>query len=69
MAVAAQLQGKILPIIEVKPETKARLITDEERKASVFKTMRISRANRRLIGIRAKRAKEAAADAAMKAKK
>merc|ERR1711970_500876 len=69
LAVAAQLQGKVLPILEVKAETKARMITDEERKLSVFKTMRIARANKRLVGIRAKRATEAAADAAMKAKK
>lgn len=69
LAVAAQLQGKILPIMEVKPDNKARLITDEEKKISVFKTMRIARANKRLVGIREKRAKEAAADAAMKAKK
>merc|ERR1712188_230542 len=64
LAVAAQLQGKILPIMEVKPDNKARLITDEEKKISVFKTMRIARANKRLVGIREKRAKEAAADAA-----
>merc|ERR1711884_567892 len=69
LAVASQLQGTVLPIIQVKPENKARLITDEEHKISVFKTMRIARANKRLVGIREKRAKEAAVDAAMKAKK
>merc|ERR1712188_333435 len=69
LAVASQLQGTVLPIIQVKPENKARVITDEEHKISVFKTMRIARANKRLVGIREKRAKEAAADAAMKAKK
>jgi len=69
LAVAAQLQGPVLPITVVKAETKARMITEEEKKLSVFTTMRIARANHRLIGVREKRAKEAAADAAMKAKK
>lgn len=45
------------------------MITDEERKISVFRTMRVARANARLIGVRAKRAREAEAEAAMKAKK
>merc|ERR1739845_149272 len=70
LAVAAQLQGPVLPILQVKhTDTKARVITDEEKKVSVFRSMRVARANARLIGIRAKRVKEAEADAAMKAKK
>merc|ERR1711973_50251 len=69
LAVAAQLQGPVLPIIQSKPVNKARAITDEEKKLSVFRTMRVARANARLIGIRAKRAREAEAEAAMKAKK
>ncbi|XP_057291585.1 60S ribosomal protein L13-like [Hydractinia symbiolongicarpus] len=69
LAVAAQLQGPVLPVIQRKPETKARAITDEERKISVFRTMRVARANARLVGIRAKRAREAEADATMKASK
>merc|ERR1711931_119763 len=68
LSLAAQLQGKILPIIKSKPENKARAITEEELKMSVFKTMRIARANRRLMGIRARRIKQAEADAAMKKK-
>merc|ERR1711879_787328 len=68
LSLASQLQGKILPIIESKPENKARAITEEELKVSVFKTMRIARANRRLMGIRARRIKQAEADAAMKKK-
>merc|ERR1712221_14367 len=69
LAVAAQLQGPVLPIIQSKPVNKARVITDEEKKLSVFRTMRVARANARLIGIRAKRAREAEAEAAMKEKK
>ena len=66
---AAQLQGPVMPIIPIKPVNKARAITDEEKKISVFRSMRVARANARLIGIRAKRAREAEAEAAMKAKK
>merc|ERR1712165_491354 len=69
LSVAAQLQGPLMPIIQTKPSTKARKITDDERKISVFRTMRVARANARLVGIRAKRVKEAEADAAMKASK
>merc|ERR1711926_38985 len=68
LAVPSQLQGKIMPIIVSKPAIKARAITDEEKKISVFRTMRIERANRRLAGVRAKRKKEAEEAAAMKKK-
>ena len=47
---------------------KARKITDDEKNTSVFKSMRIARANARLIGIREKRAKEQAEQDAMKKK-
>lgn len=62
MEVATQLTGPILPIKQVHSDTTARKITDEERKASAFQTMRIYRANVKLIGVREKRAKEAAED-------
>merc|ERR1712119_239652 len=68
LSVAAQLQGPVLPIMQSKPSTKARKITDDERKISVFRSMRVARANARLVGIRAKRVREAEADAQMKAK-
>ena len=45
------------------------MITDDEKKFSVFSSMRIARANARLIGIRAKRAKEAAESDKMKMQK
>ena len=47
---------------------KARQITDEERDISVFKSMRMARANKRLLGIREKRAKDKAEEAALKKK-
>merc|ERR1712198_487787 len=59
----------VLPRKQSKPGNKARVITDEEKKISVFRSMRIARSNARLVGIRAKRAREAEAEAAMKAKK
>merc|ERR1719370_1591119 len=66
LSVAAQLQGPIIPIVDTPSDTKARMVTDEEKSRSVFRTMRMARANARLIGIRAKRAKQAEADAEMK---
>jgi large subunit ribosomal protein L13e len=69
LSVAAQLQGPIIPIVASKPVNKARLITDEEKARSAFRTMRVARSNARLIGIRAKRAKQAEADAEMKKQK
>jgi len=66
LSVAAQLQGPIIPIVTSKPVNKARLITEEEKSRSAFRTMRMARSNARLIGIRAKRAKQAEADAEMK---
>eukprot|EP00112_Aurelia_sp_Birch-Aquarium-sp1_P017601 Seg4095.3 transcript_id=Seg4095.3/GoldUCD/mRNA.D3Y31 product="60S ribosomal protein L13" pseudo=true protein_id=Seg4095.3/GoldUCD/D3Y31 len=66
LAMATQLQGQVLPILQTKQAEKARKVTDEEKKLSVFQSMRIARANARLIGIRAKRAKEAAETDKMK---
>ena len=51
----------------VKP--KARAVTEEDTQGSVFKRLRIERANARLVGIREKRAIEAAEAAARKLKK
>ena len=65
---AAQLQGPLMPIQQSRLPIKARAVTEEEKKASVFKSMRIARANARLIGIREKRAKEKAEAEAMKKK-
>ncbi|XP_028392545.1 60S ribosomal protein L13-like [Dendronephthya gigantea] len=63
-----QLQGPILRIQSMTLPIKARQVTDEERKISVFKSMRMARANKRLLGIREKRAKEKAEEAALKKK-
>jgi len=60
--VATQLTGPVLPIKQQWPDTKARVITDEERKPSVFQTSRMYRTNVKLVGVREKRAKQAAED-------
>lgn len=57
-AVATQLKGKIQPIVKVQPAVEFRAITDEEKKFAAFHTLRRARVDARLVGIRAKRAKE-----------
>jgi len=66
LALATQLQGQVQPILQTRQAEKARKVTEEEKKISVFNSMRIARANARLVGIRAKRAKEAAETDKMK---
>lgn len=68
LANAVQLQGPVMPIQQSRLPIKARKITDEEKNTSVFRSMRIARANARLIGIREKRAKEQAEQDAIKKK-
>lgn len=60
------MQGQVQPILQTRQAEKARKITDDEKKTSVFSSMRIARANARLVGIRDKRAKEAAETDKMK---
>ncbi|XP_063045101.1 large ribosomal subunit protein eL13 [Engraulis encrasicolus] len=57
---ATQLAGPIMPIKNVHKKEKARVITEDEKKFKAFASLRMARANARLFGIRAKRAKEAA---------
>lgn len=58
LKVAKQLLGPIMPIRNVFKKEKARAITDEEKKHSVFQALRMGRSNARLYGIRAKRRRE-----------
>nr|CAH7753537.1 unnamed protein product [Callosobruchus chinensis] len=58
--VATQLKGEILPIRQASIRTKARVPTEEEKKFEAYVTLRKARADARLVGIRAKRVKEAA---------
>merc|ERR1712042_46609 len=64
LKMATQLSGPVMPIKQTVRREKARAITDEERKTSVFQSMRMARANQRLFGIRAKKAAERAEAAA-----
>uniref|UniRef100_A0A287CYS0 60S ribosomal protein L13 n=1 Tax=Ictidomys tridecemlineatus TaxID=43179 RepID=A0A287CYS0_ICTTR len=48
------------PKVSVYKKEKARVITEEEKNFKAFASLRMARANARLFGIRAKRAKEAA---------
>ncbi|CAO2640184.1 60S ribosomal protein L13 [Lemmus lemmus] len=52
--------GSVMPIRNVYKKEKSRVITEEEKNFKAFASLRMARANARLFGIRAKRAKEAA---------
>lgn len=65
---ATQLKGAVLPIRQQVMRYKAREVTDDEKKYSVFEAMRIARADKKLIGIREKRAKAKAEEEKMKKK-
>nr|KAF6318885.1 ribosomal protein L13 [Pipistrellus kuhlii] len=60
LKLATQLTGPVMPIRNVYKKEKARAITEEEKNFKAFASLRMARANARLFGIRAKRAKEAA---------
>ncbi|XP_055387233.1 60S ribosomal protein L13 [Condylostylus longicornis] len=55
---ATQLKGEIMPIKKEQPVVEIREITKDEKKFKAFATLRKARADARLVGIRAKRAKE-----------
>ncbi|XP_030376772.1 60S ribosomal protein L13 [Scaptodrosophila lebanonensis] len=57
---ATQLRGTVMPIKNEKPVIEFREITSDEKKFKAFATLRKARTDARLVGIRAKRAKEAA---------
>ncbi|XP_060516723.1 large ribosomal subunit protein eL13 [Cylas formicarius] len=58
--VATQLTGEVLPIKQSTLKMKARVPTEQEKKFKAYVTLRKARADARLVGIRAKRAKDAA---------
>ncbi|XP_078256978.1 large ribosomal subunit protein eL13 [Rhinoraja longicauda] len=58
--VATQLLGSVMPIKNVYKKEKARVISEDEKNFKAFASLRMARANARLFGMRAKRAKEAA---------
>jgi len=58
--VASQLKGPVMPIRQPSRKEKARVPTEEEKEFGAFTALRKARADARLVGIRNKRAKEAA---------
>ncbi|PSN46355.1 60S ribosomal protein L13 [Blattella germanica] len=58
--VATQLKTPVMPIKQPAVRPKSRKITDEEKAFSAFATLRKARTDARLVGIRAKRLKDAA---------
>lgn len=61
MKLTTQVKGEIMPVRHQAPaKAKARVISEEERKFSAYVTLRKARADARLVGIRAKRVKDAA---------
>lgn len=58
--VATQLTTEVLPIKQPPIRTKARVPTEDEKKFNAYITLRKARADARLVGIRAKRVKDAA---------
>ena len=65
---ARQLQGPVLPIRQPVERSRARPITDDEKKYSVFEAMRQARADKRLVGVREKRVKQKAEETKTKKK-
>jgi hypothetical protein len=66
---AKQLKGVVMPISQMSRPEKARKITAEEKKFSVFTALRQARAGSRLVGYREKKAKQKAEEEANKPKK
>ncbi|EDW03124.1 60S ribosomal protein L13 [Drosophila grimshawi] len=57
---ATQLTGRVMPLKKEQPAIEFRDVTQDEKKFMAFATLRKARTDARLVGIRAKRAKEAA---------
>merc|ERR1711872_257630 len=64
LKLATQLSGPVMPIKTVYKREKARAVTEEEKKHSVYQALRMARSNQKLHGIRIKRAKEKEAEEA-----
>ncbi|KAJ8963732.1 hypothetical protein NQ317_012204 [Molorchus minor] len=58
--VATQLDGEVLPIRQPAIRSKARVPTEDEKNFNAYVTLRKARADARLVGVRAKRIKDAA---------
>jgi len=63
LAMATQLTTPLMPIVKKPVQIEVRAITDEDKAKNAYRTLRIERSNKRLKGIRDKRAAEKAAEA------
>ena len=68
LAVAAQLKTALLPITKAAPKIESVPVTQEMQAAKAYSVLRLERMNARLVGIRAKKAAEAAKEAEQAAK-
>ncbi|EFJ35936.1 hypothetical protein SELMODRAFT_165483 [Selaginella moellendorffii] len=59
LSTATQFQGPVLPIVPKKPEVGIVTVTDEMKAVKAYQKLRIEQTNKRLVGIRAKKAAEA----------
>ncbi len=58
---ASQFAGKLMPVTAAKPVLEKIAITDAMKAESAYATLRLERMNKRMAGIRKKRAEDAAA--------
>jgi large subunit ribosomal protein L13e len=68
LASAEQLPGSLLPITKPAPVIESVAVTAEMKATKAYQTLRVERMNTRMVGIRAKKAAEAAKEAEEKAK-
>lgn len=59
-AAVAQVKGAVMPITKEAPKLESVALTEEMKAFKAYATLRLERMNARMVGIRAKRAKEAA---------
>lgn len=62
LATATQINGKLMPIVKSDPAIEVRAITNEDKASHAYRSLRIEKSNKRLNGVRQKRAAEKAAE-------
>ncbi len=63
LAAVSQLKGAVMPIVKEAPALEKVTVTAEMKDEAAYATLRVERMNKRMAGVRDKRAKEAAAAA------
>jgi len=62
LATATQVQGSYMPISQEKPSVEIIKVTDEMKNFKAYAKLRVERMNKRLVGVRMKKAAEAEKD-------